>query len=160
VGDGVAAGPSTPLRALGILLVGMHFTALPAHAAHERQPIKNSVLPGKLAHPKTVGIADLVALDPLPHQSMIAIDAQRIAESPPGSSLREGDVVRTTGWIFLVAHEPGDDDFHIQMTGDATDGDHCLIVEVPAPDAGDVPAALAPKFKTIRDALRAKLIHG
>lgn len=48
----------------------------------------------------------------------------------------------------------------IQMTASPTNGDSCLIVEVPAQDAGDVPSTLAPNFEAIRTALRTKLVGG
>ncbi len=46
--------------------------------------------------------------------------------------LREGDIVRVSGWLHLVAFET-DGDYHIQVSNNETSGDRCLIVEVPYP---------------------------
>ncbi len=46
--------------------------------------------------------------------------------------LEEGAMVRVNGWLHLIAYET-DGDFHIQISGSESSGDHCLIVEVPYP---------------------------
>jgi hypothetical protein len=72
----------------------------------------------------------------------------------------EGDVVAVKGWIHLVARE-NDGDYHVQISDSATNGNHCIIVEVPNPDIKFVAnAALRAKAQVVQDFIREKLMRG
>ena len=65
--------------------------------------------------------------------------------------LKEGDIVRTTSWLHVVARKP-DGDYHVQMAVSQTSQAQCLIVEVPNPDPRfKVPAGLQPIVAAVRD---------
>jgi hypothetical protein len=81
----------------------------------------------------------------------------KVADAPAG----EGDIVRTQGYVRLVAQE-GDGDFHIQLTTKPDNFDDCLVVEVPMSDPQFV--ANSPKVvgaaKDVRNFVIAKLLAG
>lgn len=64
-------------------------------------------------------------------------DTKRIKTTVGGNlHLKEGDLITTTGWLWLVALEDASDthrdgDYHIQIRPFESWGDSCLIVEVP-----------------------------
>ncbi len=99
----------------------------------ERWPIKIS------AHhlnetPRDIPFDSLIAL---PDPSGVKKNDPRYQDAfiptfPNSLGLHEGDIVRVTGWLHLVAYET-DGDYHIQISNSETSGDHCLIVEVPYP---------------------------
>ena len=77
-----------------------------------------------------------------------------------------GDLVTTAGWLYLVATEKEDCDYHIQVslqsrttTNKPQANDDCTIVEAPRPDfisASD----LSTKVGQVRDYIKAKLLAG
>jgi len=72
-----------------------------------------------------------------PPKSTKTFDKILIPDPPQGSTLHEGDIVRTTGWLYLIAWENksgGDSDYHMQLATSKTDGNNCVVVEVPDPD--------------------------
>ncbi|MBI3005291.1 MAG: hypothetical protein HYY49_07720 [Ignavibacteriales bacterium] len=73
------------------------------------------------------------------------------------SKLREGDIVRTTGWFHLVGFED-DGDYHIQISRTRESGDSCLIVEVPHPDF--VTGKMKQRAEKVRKFVRDKILKG
>lgn len=110
----------------------------------ERWAIKTSLADGTdISHSKKIGLNDLLAL-PQPagvtHNDSRYSDA-RIPAFSNSLNAKEGDIIRTTGWIYVVATE-SDCDYHIQIsnqprtlsTNPPAATDDCMIVEVPRPD--------------------------
>ena len=128
----------------------------------ERWPVKTSVPDGtNFSKAAKVALADLLAL---PDAAGVTHNDQRYQSAripaKAGDQFPEGMLVTTTGWLYLVGGE-GDGDYHIQISGSASTGDHCLIVEVPNPDAKfGASAELEPKFAGVRDFIKAKMLAG
>ncbi len=97
----------------------------------ERWPIKTS------AHrihevPRAVIFDSLVALPDPPgvRKNDPRFQDAFVPSFKNSQGLEEGDMVRTSGWLHLVAYET-DGDFHIQISNSESSGNHCLIVEIP-----------------------------
>ena len=80
--------------------------------------------------------------------------------------VKEGDLVTTTGWLYLVATEKDDCDYHIQIsleprtTSDKPQAnDDCIIVEAPRPDFVSE-SELSSKVSAERDLIKSKLLAG
>src|SRR5579864_6025875 len=132
----------------------------PAHPGVERWPVKTS-LPSNPGSAKTVALADLLSFaDPTPKVTKNDPRFQS-ARIPPFSNtlnIHEGELITTTGWLHLVAGE-SDGDYHIQISASATDGNDCIIVEVPNPNPAYVAtAALRPQFEQVRTFLKSKTL--
>jgi hypothetical protein len=134
----------------------------------ERWPIKVSVPAGAdLGNPKAVGLNALLALeDPtgVKHNDPRFQDA-RIPAFSNSLSVKEGDILQTTGWLYLVATE-SDCDYHIQIsnqprttTNKPTPEDDCVVVEAPKPDFVDS-ADLKQALSTLRDFIKTKILKG
>jgi hypothetical protein len=108
-------------------------TSCPTGADHERWAVKTSA---SGQQPVTVTLAQLKNIE-VPSKS-----AAHAAKNSPGLlqgefktdglSLKEGQIVRTKGWLHLVNHDSGDSDYHLQLTespSGCTGG--CVIVEIP-----------------------------
>lgn len=126
----------------------------------ERWPVKTSV-PANAGPAQTVALADLLGL---PNAAGVLKNDKRYQSdripAQPGQNLPEGTVVTTAGWLHLVALET-DGDYHIQVSGSATSGDQCLIVEVPDPDSAyTASAALQPVFAALRSTIKTKMLAG
>ena len=134
----------------------------PVKPGVERWPVKTSVPTGtNFAKPTTAAISDLLAM---PNVDGVAKDDKRYqSERIPakaGDKYPEGKLVTTTGWLHLVAGET-DGDYHIQISNSATDGNNCLIVEVPNPDPEFTKETdLQPKFQAVRDLIKTKMLAG
>jgi hypothetical protein len=134
----------------------------PAHPGVERWPVKTS-LPSSPGSAKTVALADLLSfVDPVVSPKISKNDSRfQSARIPPFSNslgIHEGELITTTGWLHLVAGE-SDGDYHIQISASATDGNNCIIVEVPNPDPAFVAdAALRPQFEQVRTFLKSKTL--
>ena len=122
---------------------------------NSRWPIKTTVPAGAdLEHPKDVALGTLLELGTVPgvRSNDQRYQAQRI---PPAAfanplGLKEGDIVRTTGWPHVVARKP-DGDYHVQIAVSQNDQARCLIVEVPNPDPTfRLPANLQPIVAAVR----------
>jgi hypothetical protein len=103
---------------------------------HHRWQVKTTLAPGAdPARATAVRIDDLLALPEAPGvtENDGRYQNARITGPVGRLGLREGQMVTTSGWLHLVAH-PADGDYHLQLTGSPTEGDHCLIVEIPDPD--------------------------
>ena len=128
----------------------------------ERWSIKTSVPEGtNFSKATQVALLDLLALPNAPevtHNDPRYQSARIPAKA--GDQFPEGKLITTTGWLHLVAGET-DGDYHIQISGSAETGDHCLIVEVPNPDPKFTESAdLQPKFAAVRDLIKTKMLAG
>jgi hypothetical protein len=134
----------------------------------ERWPIKVSVVEGaKLQNPKSVGLNALLALEDPPsvkHNDLRFQDA-RIEPFSNSLNVNEGDILQTTGWLYLVATEP-DCDYHIQISNQprtTTDKpkpqDDCVVVEAPKPEFVDN-AELKQNLSAVRDFIRSTILKG
>jgi hypothetical protein len=81
-------------------------------------------------------------------------------------SVKEGDLMTTAGWLYLVATEEDDCDYHIQVslqarttTNKPQANDDCIIVEAPRPDFVSA-SDLSTKVGQVRDYIKAKLLAG
>ncbi len=120
-----------------------------------RWPIKTAIsVAADLNHPRDVPLASLLELGTVPgvKGNDRRYQAQRIPAEAFGNplGLKEGDIVRTTGWLHVIARKP-DGDYHVQIAVNQTNQAQCLIVEVPNPDPRfKVPAGLQPIVAAVR----------
>jgi hypothetical protein len=133
----------------------------------ERWAIKVS-LPASpnLDKPKSVSLNDLLILeDPkgVTHNDP-RYDKSRIPAFTNSLNVKEGDILQTTGWLYLVATEP-DCDYHIQIsnqprttTDKPTPSDDCVVIEAPKPDFVDDPD-LKQRTSAIRDYIKTKMLR-
>lgn len=132
------------------LAVCVHAAPLPCEAhGKERWPVKITVPPG--AKHQTMTLEQALKLPPLKDvkkdDSRYAND--RIMDQP----VKEDVMVTLTGYLYLVAFESDDCDFHIQLTtapitGTPTKEDSSMIVEVPS---GEYATTVAGQVETVRD---------
>jgi hypothetical protein len=73
--------------------------------------------------------------------------------------LKEGDLIKVTGYMHLVALEANDDEYHVQLSTSETSGDNCFIVEVPDPKNVD-DAGLKAQYTKVRSFIRNKILSG
>jgi hypothetical protein len=126
----------------------------------ERWPIKTS------AHrmqetPKDVDFGKLIAL-PDPHGVKKNDSRYQDAFIPTfqnSLNIQEGDIVRVSGWLHLVAYET-DGDFHVQISNSAASGDSCLIVEVPYPTYVKNAPNLKKMCSTVRNFIKTNMLKG
>jgi hypothetical protein len=72
----------------------------------------------------------------------------------------EGDIITTFGWLHLVAGE-SDGDYHIQISESSSDGNNCIVVEVPKDDPNYVESAdLRQQASAVRSWIRDRLFDG
>jgi hypothetical protein len=150
------------LLVLAVLLGVSAAAQKQTHPGKERWPIKTSVPDGtNLSKARKIPLADLLAMPDAPdvkHNDARYQSARIPAQS--GGKYKEGELLAATGWLFLVAAE-SDGDYHIQVSGSATSGDHCVVVEVPNPDPEYTKSAdLRPKFDAVRTFIKTKLLAG
>lgn len=147
--------------ALGVAFIGaVHGQGLDVSPGVDRWSIKTSML--KKSKSRFVPLRELLALPNPISQESEASDTGRIPTKVGSRNLREGDFVRTTGWLHLVALERAsgtkrDGDYHIQIRTDSTWGDTCLVVEAPYPDFVDDPS-LKNSSSDVRAFIREKLL--
>jgi len=147
-------------------LILVLFTALSGAANKkpgvERWSIKTGAPAStNFSKPSKAALGDLLAL---PEADGVTKNDKRYqAKRIPGKSgdkFPEGKLVSTTGYLHLVAGE-NDGDYHIQISASGSDGNHCLIVEVPSSDPDyTATAALRPKFDAVREFIKTKLLKG
>jgi hypothetical protein len=130
-----------------------------------RWTLKSSVPPGSdLSSSTQVALADLLTLgEPVP--AVTKNDSRYSKKLIPAFDnphhLKEGDIVSTEGWIYLIATEGNDCEYHIQMADDPHNGSPCMVVEVPKPDAKSVKSkTLRAKIKSVRNIIRTNIFNG
>ncbi len=128
----------------------------------ERWPVKTSML--KKSKSKFVPLQVLLALPNPINKENEAPQEGRILVKVGSINLKEGDFIKTTGWIHLVALEKDyntkrDGDYHIQIRTDSTWGDTCLVIEVPYPSFIDDPV-LRKSCEDVRKFIRETLLAG
>jgi hypothetical protein len=117
-----------------------------------RWPIKTSLPDG--TDPAKAGtlidLSDLLSLQPAADRMTKDFESARYPKTS-GAKYAEGQIVRTRGYLRLVAGE-GDGDYHIQISTTADTFDDCLVVEVPNDDKTFIAKApeLIPLAKTVR----------
>lgn len=151
------------MRTLVCAVCAVLLLAAPARAQvqHERWPIKTGTKIHLSATVHSVTCATLEGLHGLPHVAPSTVTTSFIPDSPQGSTLHEGDLVKTECYIRLIAWEKaGDSDYHLQATHSRDGSERCVIMEVPDPGVAGVPAALQTRFRNMRSNLESKLLHG
>lgn len=117
-----------------------------------RWPIKTSVPAGTdVSKPGAlIPLADLLQLAPAADKMTTAFDSARYPKAA-GSQYAEGQIIRTRGYLRLVAGED-DGDYHIQISASKDTFDDCLVVEVPKDDPEFIAKApeLIPAAKAVR----------
>lgn len=135
-----------------------------------RWPIKTS-LPGGTSASASGQIITLAKLLALPAAPGVTDNDERFQDAriPAFNNdlqVKEGDLVTTTGWLYLVATEKDDCDYHIQVSLKARTtakkpqaSDDCIIVEAPRPDfvSGN---DLSAKVSQERAYIKSKLLLG
>lgn len=136
----------------------------------ERWAIKSTLPTGaQLGHATTVKIGDLAKLANPPGvtNKEKKFEDTRIPTFDNPLHVKEGDLVTITGYLFLVATEDNDCEYHIELSAKAPDMsaassknpvmvDDCIIVEVARPDAFS-DATLQKAADTTRQWIREKL---
>jgi hypothetical protein len=116
----------------------------------ERWPVKTSLPPG--AKTKKMTLADALNLERLTDvkKDDKRYQADRIMDQP----VKEDTLVTISGWLYLVAFEADDCDFHIQISPQPrtsadppTAADNCIIVEVPS---GQFATSITDKVEGVR----------
>jgi len=143
-----------------ILTASVFADPLPCKApGKERWPIKIT-LPANPTQ-KTMRLAQALAIPRLPDvkKNDQRYETKRITDQP----VKENEMVTISGWLYLVAFESDDCDFHIQIspqprttTSKPTKDDDCIIVEVPS---GTYATTLDGKTEAVRDWVVAKLLN-
>jgi len=126
----------------------------------ERWPIKTTVhrmheVPRVVALDSLIGLPDPAGVkknDPRYQDAFIPTFHNALG-------LQEGDMVKVTGWLHLVAYET-DGDFHIQISDNEASGDHCLIVEVPYPTYVKSSPNLKKLCSAVRSLLKKNMLGG
>jgi hypothetical protein len=152
-----------------ICLAGSWLTlAIPAFGAAlpcikpgtERWPVKTSLPAG--ATTKKMTLADALKL---PRLTDVAKDDKRYKTARITDQLvKEDSLVTISGWLYLVAFESDDCDFHIQISPQPrtsadppTKDDDCIIVEVPS---GEFATSIADQVETVRQWVIDNLLAG
>jgi hypothetical protein len=128
----------------------------------ERWAIKTSIP----SHPKrkTVPLNELLALPNPIDKEDPRYETKRIPVPVGSHSLKEGEVITTTGWLHLVALEDDsqthrDGDYHLQIRTSPTWADTCLIIEVPFAQYVSN-QALAQQCGAVRQFIKEKILKG
>lgn len=125
-------------------------TSLPSGASNVKMTLVNALSDATLP-----SLPDVKENDP-------RYASKRILDQP----IHEDKLVTISGWLYLVAFESDDCDFHIQIspqprttTNKPTPDDNCMIVELPSGQyAANQP--LGAKFETMRQWVIDKLLAG
>src|SRR5580658_887100 len=126
----------------------------------ERWPVKTSLPPG--APTKAMTLADALQVQRLTDVKVNdpRYQSVRIADQP----VKEDTLVTISGWLYLVAFEEDDCDFHIQISPQPrtakdppTKDDNCIIVEVPS---GQYATSIADQVEGVRQWVIDNLLGG
>ncbi len=126
-----------------------------------RWPIKTSVPAGTdLKKPGALlPLADFLIFPPAAEHMSTPFESALFPKTA-GAKFGDGDIVRTRGYVRLVAGEP-DGDYHIQISDKPDTFDNCLVVEVPLDDPQFVKdEGVAAAAKSVRDFVMTKLKTG
>ena len=127
-----------------------------------RWPVKTSIPTGAPTIEMT--LADALSDSKLPPLQNVKTNdpryqASRIDDQP----VKENTLVSISGWLYLVAFEADDCDFHIQLSpqprtlaNPPTADDNCIIVEVPS---GEYATELSTQVEGVRDWVVLNLLH-
>jgi hypothetical protein len=142
-----------------VLAVGVQAAPLPCqNPGKERWPIKITVPANPKSQTMTLDdalkiqrLADVKKDDP-------RYQSERIMDQP----VKENTMVTVSGWLYLVAFESDDCDFHIQLsptpiTGVPTADDNSMIVEVPS---GEYATTISSEVEGVRQWVIANLLAG
>jgi hypothetical protein len=118
--------------------------------------------PSSIERAKRVALKDLMALDdpdPTPKRGQPATGLITGAAAN-GLRVHEGQILRTRGWLRLVATEDNDCEYHMQLTLTRT-SKPSLIVEVAKDDAASIHSAFVRgKARAVRAWIRDELFAG
>jgi hypothetical protein len=162
--SGVARGTVVVALLLAVTMVYADSSwAKDAKPGVERWPIKTSLPAGaEVTKPIEVPLLRLLILAEPPgvtHNDR-RYQAARIPEFSNSLDLKEGDIISTSGWLHLVAAED-DGDYHIQISASPTDGNNCLIVEVPRDEAQFVTSPQVRQLSgAVREFVRTQVLQG
>lgn len=123
-----------------------------------RSSIKSSVPPGAdLTRAKTLSISDLVSLPEPPgvQKNDPRYEKMRIPAFTNPLGVKEGDIVKVSGWVHLV-RLMGDGDYNLRFSPSADSADRYIVAEIP--DQDDVPQQFRPTIKAARDFVQSKLL--
>jgi hypothetical protein len=143
------------------LAVTASATALPCvKPGTERWPVKTTLPQAPKTHKLTLDAA--LSLPRLP--DVKRDDTRYASDRITGQPHNEGDLVTISGWLYLVAFESDDCDFHIQIspqprttTDKPTADDNCMIVEAPSGEyAGTIKVQVEGVRRWVIDNLLAK----
>jgi hypothetical protein len=126
-------------------------TAVKPGSIISRWPIKTSLQPNTvIAKAGTlIPIADLLALDPAAEKMSKPFE-DALFPKIHGALFSDGQIIRTRGYLRIVAGEP-DGDYHVQLTATPDTMENSVVVEVPKDDAEFVSSAeLRDAVKTVR----------
>jgi hypothetical protein len=150
------------MRRLALLLCMMAMARIaPAQCEKpgvSRWAVKTS-LPAKRNKPVAMTLAEITAL-PVPVSAESDKEGATRFADDLGNGLREGSLVRVSGWIRLIATDP-DCDYHIQLTPTSSGTDGTVIVEVPSPEANyENSPELRDSATAVREFLKSKILKG
>ncbi|MGA9671006.1 MAG: hypothetical protein WBQ94_17485 [Terracidiphilus sp.] len=128
----------------------------------ERWPIKTSIPTG--ARTIEMSLAEALSDSRLPPLVNVKANDPRYRASRIGDQpVKENILVTISGWLYLVAFETDDCDFHIQLspqprtlTNPPTADDNCIIVEVPS---GEYATKISSQVEGVRDWVVLNLLH-
>ena len=151
------------ILAMSLLLFRLAFAECTG-PGKERWPIKTSVPEGaNINRGKPIPLPALLALEDPPGvtKNDSRYDSRLIPPFPNQLQVKEGDIVSTTGWLHLVSTEENDCDYHIQISASPSDGNNCLIVEIPKEEENFIAApALRKLAAQARAFVRNRLLKG
>lgn len=148
-----------------VLILGSHgqYPVAQEQPGVERWAVKTSLIKGQMAT-----VIPLDSLGP-PRALLPSFVTAGVAKNDPRYQKErlpcspqlnfcEGQLVRTEGWLHLVALE-NDGDYHVQLSQSKASQVRCFIVEVPKPDPRFVAdTTLHPVFRQVRDFIKTKLL--
>jgi hypothetical protein len=116
-------------------------------------------LPTNRNMPIALTLAEITAL---PDPAGAAQDKERATRFSDdlGNGLKEGALVRVSGWVRVIATDP-DCDYHIQLTPTNAGVEGTVIVEVPSPKSSyEHSAELRDSATAVRRFLKARILNG
>lgn len=127
-----------------------------------RWPVKTSIPSGAPTVEMTLG--DALSDDKLPPLKAVKTNDARYQSSRiDDQPVKEDTLLTISGWLYLVAFEADDCDFHIQLspqprtlTDPPTADDNCMIVEVPS---GEYATGISTQVEAVRDWVVQNLLH-